>query len=92
MYWVMHGSYGVCWVLKDICFPDKGFQGKMRIMSASLVWIVGGPYYLFGYALASRQVPEPSKERVILACFVYVVGIVLMMGSDAQKYFTLKYK
>ena len=93
VYWALHGSYGFFWVLKDLTFPDKGFQRKQTLMSSSLVWIVAGPYYYFGYLMASRQVPqEPHRERIALAMLVYITGIVVMMGADGQKHFTLKHK
>jgi hypothetical protein len=48
------------------------------------------------YLLCSRQTsPEaqwPSHERIFLTLLVYVFGIVLMMGSDGQKHFVLKYR
>ena len=31
-----------------------------------------------------------SPERMFIAIFVYVIGLVLMMASDTQKYFVLK--
>jgi steroid 5-alpha reductase family enzyme len=38
-------------------------------------------------------ISEPvSNVRIGLAIFQYILGVVLMMTSDAQKYFTIKYK
>jgi len=43
------------------------------------------------YLLASGQCEEPSLARIALCTILYILGVVLMLASDAQKYFTLKY-
>ena len=51
---------------------------------------------LYGYGdylVCSRQTPqELSPERIMVCVVTYVVGTVLMNGSDGQKYFTLREK
>ena len=90
VYLVLHGSYGVFWFAKERVYPDKNHQGKQTLMSASIVWIVAGPYYTFGWLMASRIAnSNPHIERIVAACIVYVTGLVIVMGADAQKYFTL---
>ena len=91
-YLALHGSYGIVWLIKDFVFPDPNFLRKATISSAINSWlIVLGPYCYFGYLVASRQSPqEISNERMCVAMMVYVIGVVLMMCTDAQKYFTLR--
>ena len=36
IYFALHGSYGICWIMKDFIFPDKKFSEKITIMSSSL--------------------------------------------------------
>ena len=36
VYLALHGSYGLCWILKDLIFPDKKFSGKITLLSSSL--------------------------------------------------------
>ena len=48
---------------------------------------------LAGYELNSGKDPvvnNPSPERVFVAVMMYVWGVVLMLGTDAQKYFVLR--
>lgn len=35
---------------------------------------------------------SPSNKRIFTAIFCYAIGVVLMIASDCQKYYTLKYK
>jgi hypothetical protein len=81
VYLVLHGSYGFFWVFKDMVFPDKGFARKQTLSSAGLVWLVAGPYYVFGYLMVIST-DSPHIERIVYACLVYFTGIVLMMGAD----------
>lgn len=58
LYLALHGSYGVCWIMKDQLFPDPSFDKKSTILS-----VIGGlgivlcPYGYGAYLLASRQAP-----------------------------------
>jgi steroid 5-alpha reductase family enzyme len=88
-------SIGIFWYLKDSIFPDPSFQKKLPILSASGIWLfVLGPYLVPAYRLASRQADNDaiSFERAWIATLVYVFGVVIMLLSDSQKYYTLKYK
>ena len=33
VYFSLHGSYGVFWILKDITFPDQSFRRKCTLLS-----------------------------------------------------------
>lgn len=91
MYFAMHSCYGIFWVAKDLIFPDKTHQGNQTFLSACLVWFVAGPYYIFPWLLASKTAnTSPSVERIAFALIVYIMGTVLVMGADGQKYFTLR--
>lgn len=88
-------NVGIFWYLKDSIFPDPSFQKKLPILSASGIWLfVLGPYLVPAYRLASRQADNDaiSFERAWIATLIYVFGVVIMLLSDSQKYYTLKYK
>ena len=34
VYLALHGSYGLCWLLKELAFPDEGWQVKVTLMGA----------------------------------------------------------
>ncbi|CAD8105433.1 unnamed protein product [Paramecium primaurelia] len=93
LYLSLHGSYGILWIIKDFSFPDQNFQKYTTIPSA-----IGGCLILIAYwILPLIQVTGFGQNQIKpnLVCFIiilYVFGIILMMSSDCQKYYTLKYK
>ena len=103
-YLLMHGSYGkkscylsllgVFWYLKDNIFPDPSFQSNITFMSAGVIWLgVLGPYLVPAYRLASGlSQTEESVERTFICILLYMFGLVFMLLSDSQKFYTLKYK
>lgn len=91
-YAVLHGSYGLCWLLKDRVFPDPNWEKKITFGAGfSMFALVLGPYWLAPVLLVTRRYEAPAW-LLCAAGIIYVLGVVLMMGSDAQKYFTLKVK
>ena len=92
VYAALHGSYGLCWLLKDRTFPDPNWEKKITFGGAIVVWVsVLGPYWLAPVLIVTQRIEAPPW-MLFVATLVYVLGVVLMMGSDAQKYFTLKAK
>jgi protein-S-isoprenylcysteine O-methyltransferase Ste14 len=92
MYTALHGSYGLCWLLKEAIFPDPGWQKKVTVMGAAVAWFgVLAPYWLAPYLCIANRHEAPGWVQGATT-FAYTLGVVLMMGSDAQKYYTLKHR
>ena len=95
--WVMlalHGSYGLIWIMKDLAFPDPSWQRRVTIGAGLIAFfVVLGPYWLIGWIVFSG-VSEGLQNLAGLAfaTLVYALGVALMIGADAQKYFTLRLK
>lgn len=92
VYLALHGSYGLIWVLKDIIFPDAFMMLKVGAESIvlSLILIM---YYTPGIMVLTRSCEQtPSDERVFVCFVMFVIGTVIMFGTDATKYVTLKLK
>ncbi len=91
-YAALHGSYGLCWLLKDRVFPDPNWEKKITFAGAFNMWaLVLGLYWLAPVLIVTRNYEAPTW-LLCVASIVYVLGVVIMMGSDAQKYFTLRAK
>jgi len=91
-YAALHGSYGLCWLLKDRIFPDPNYERRVTVGGAVASWVlVLGLYWVAPVIIIVGKVEVPLS---VLCCatIAYVLGVVLMMGSDAQKYFTLRLK
>lgn len=89
-YAALHGSYGAIWLLKELVFPDPSWQRRVTFASAINVWLLGlGLYWIAPVLLVTRHY-EASPAVLGAAIFTYAIGVVLMTGSDAQKYFVLR--
>ena len=96
IYLALHGSYGLCWLLKDLCFPDANWQRRVTLLS-SLVGAFGlGLYWSFGWLLisgtAAPQYPLPDAAWFCLCVSMSLLGSVVMIAADAQKFYTLRYQ
>lgn len=96
LYLGMHGSYGLCWLMKDLLFPDASWQRRATI--ASCLWgAIGlGLYWLAGWLLISGNVvpdyPLPQDVWFCLCVSLCILGCVTMIAADVQKYVTLQLK
>ena len=95
VYLGLHGSYGLCWLIKHFAFPDPGWEERVTFGGAVNMWLlVLGLYWVAPFLLISDVLgaarPEPSMGILGGAIVLYAVGVVLMMAADCQKYFTLR--
>ena len=89
-YAALHGSYGLIWLLKEIVHPDPGWQKRVTVGGAVNAFaLVLVPYWLAPFFLTSQRLEQPAWV-LCAATVLYALGIVVMMGSDAQKYFVLR--
>lgn len=95
VYLALHGTYGFCWLLKHYAFPDRSWEVKITAGGAVVTFLVLATYWVAPYLLISGvlgpQHPAPSAPLLSLCIGLYAFGLVMMMGSDCQKFFTLKY-
>lgn len=95
IYLALHGSYGLAWILKDLAFPDPAWQQRVTIgggLNAFL--LVLGWYWFIGWMLISGfsqpAYPLPVNAWYCLSISTCILGCVIMVAADAQKYFTLR--
>lgn len=89
-YLALHGSYGLCWLLKEAIFPDPGWRKPVTVAGGLASWaLVLGPYWLAPWLLISQDV-QVTPAHAAGATILYALGLALMIGADAQKYFVLR--
>jgi protein-S-isoprenylcysteine O-methyltransferase Ste14 len=95
LYLALHGTYGLAWLMKDLAFPDPGFQVRVTIGGGiNAFLLVLGPYWSFGWLLISGTsrpaYPLADPAWFALCTSLCLLGCGLMLAADAQKYFTLR--
>ena len=91
VYLALHGTYGILWLLKDRIYPDKQWEEEIPILQGIIVFVVVCLYWVAPYILISSGT-EPPIPLVAAAISLNIFGIFFHYSSDAQKYYTLKYK
>jgi protein-S-isoprenylcysteine O-methyltransferase Ste14 len=95
IYLAMHGSYGLVWIVKDLAFPDPAWQRRITIGGGINAFLsVLGWYWVFGWLLISGAsqptYPLPDNAWFGVCISLCILGCVIMIAADAQKYFTLR--
>lgn len=96
VYLALHGSYGLCWLLKHFAFRDPQWEQRCTIGGGLMAFALAlGPYWLIGWLLISRTVTPTyllSDPAWFCLCIsLHTLGVAIMLSADAQKYYTLKY-
>ncbi len=95
-YLAMHGTYGLAWLTKDFAFPDPGWQHRITVGGGLFALFGLGMYWTFGWLLISGtsqpHYPLPDPAWFCLCFSLCMLGSVIMIAADAQKYFTLRLK
>jgi protein-S-isoprenylcysteine O-methyltransferase Ste14 len=97
IYLGMQCTYGLVWLIKDLTFPDPNFHKRITIGAGIATFFsVLGWYWVFGWLLISGvsrpSYPLPDYIWFCLCVSLCIMGCVLMIAADAQKYFTLRIK
>ena len=90
-YLALHGTYGILWLLKDRLYPDKQWEQEVSWPMGLVGYAVVSLYWVAPFILISSRV-EPPLPLVAAAIALNILGVFLHFGSDAQKYYTLKYR
>ncbi|MCZ7560810.1 MAG: DUF1295 domain-containing protein [Burkholderiaceae bacterium] len=90
LYAALHGGYGLCWMVKHCTCPDPAWEKRITWGGAAVVWLLVLGLYWIAPVLVVTQRLEAAPWAMGAATLLVVVGVVTMMGSDAQKYYTLK--
>ena len=95
VYLALHGTYGLCWLLKHVAFRDAGWEKRITFGGAVMSWVlVLGLYWVFPVLLISPVLgPDrslPSNALLAFCIGLHTLGVAIMMSADCQKNMTLK--
>ena len=95
VYLAMQGSYGLAWFIKDLAFPDSAWQARITIGGGINAFLgVLGWYWVFGWLLiagvARPDYPLAEGAWFALCISLCLLGTVIMIAADPQKYFVLR--
>ncbi|MBD2692414.1 methyltransferase family protein [Anabaena catenula] len=91
VYLALHATYGFLWLLKDSIFPDKQWEQEIPTPQGIITFFLLGLYWVAPFILINSGT-IPPLPLVAAAISLNIVGVFLHFVSDAQKYYTLKYK
>ncbi len=91
-YAALHGSYGLVWLAKDRVFPDPNWERRVTFGGAVMLWLGALGLYWIAPVIVVTQRVEAPPPLLFGAALLYALGVTLMVGADAQKFFTLRVK
>ena len=90
IYFCLHGSYGIMWVMKSNIFPDKTWERKAGIPYTLLI-IFGLMISWAPAFIITMTSHEASLQILVSAIILFSFGVYYHFVSDMQKYIFLKY-
>lgn len=94
VYLALHGSYGICWLLKHFAFREPKWEVQITWAAAVFTFILLGTYWIAPFILISEIFnPDhsmPASWFVTFCISVHTLGIVIMISADCQKHYALK--
>ena len=90
LYFCLHGSYGIMWVMKSSIFPDKTWEKKANIPYLALILFGLMSYWAPAFIITMNS-HEASLQVIVSAVILFSFGVYYHFASDMQKYIYLKY-
>lgn len=91
VYLSLHGTYGLLWLLKNSLYPDAQWEQEIPLATGLFGFGFISLYWVAPFLLISQN-RVPPLPLVAAAISINILGVFLHYASDAQKYFTLKYR
>jgi protein-S-isoprenylcysteine O-methyltransferase Ste14 len=88
IYLVLHGAYGLMWVLKSRIFPDRAWEEKTGLAYGLVIWFGLSLYWVGGWMVMARGVHAPAWYQG-MCIGLYVFGVFAHFTADMQKHVML---
>jgi len=89
IYFCLHGSYGIMWVMKSNIFPDKNWERKSGIPYTIMI-LLGLMVYWIPAFIITMTSHEASLKIIAISIIMFSFGVFYHFASDMQKYIFLK--
>jgi protein-S-isoprenylcysteine O-methyltransferase Ste14 len=95
IYLALHGTYGLCWLLKHAAFRDPSWETRVTLAGAGFLFLLLATYWVAPFVLISGMAGDvsaaPPNWYLALCIGLFALGMTIMIASDCQKHFTLKH-
>ena len=91
IYFGLHTGYCICWLLKELMYPDPSFNEEMTTFEFVCAYLVLMVYWIAPYMLISSGI-IPHTLTILASIPLCLVGFLFHFGADSQKYFSLEIK
>ena len=91
IYLILHGSYGLMWVMKSQIFPDKTWEKPVKFSYGILIFVGLCAYWIPAYIITSES-HMASIPILFGAIICFIFGVWYHFVSDMQKFTFLKYQ
>lgn len=88
VYFALHGSYGILWVVKSLTFPDKSWEKSCSLWRGLAIWAGLSLYWIAPWIITSGDVRAPAW-LLTLAVSMFSFGLFLHFSADMQKHVAL---
>ncbi len=97
IYFGLHGSYGIMWVLKSKIFPDNSWEKPCSIWYGLYIWSGLSLYWISPLIIITgyfnNNIPLVSSPYYLGICiFLFSLGVFFHFSSDMQKHSYMKLK
>ncbi len=89
LYFAVHGSYGVLWILKSYIFPDSQWEKPVPLWYGLVSFFGLALYWVAPWLIVSGHTSEPPPWQCGIGVFVYGVGVFFHFAADMQKHVSL---
>ncbi len=91
VYLALHGTYGICWVLKSRVFPDRQWEQPASLAYGLVIWGGLSLYWVAPVIITAGNVQAPGWY-LALCIGLFSLGLFFHFATDMQKYIALKLK
>jgi len=91
VYLALHGTYGICWLLKSRVFPDSQWEQPASLAYGLVIWGGLSLYWIAPVIITAGNVQAPGWYLAMCAC-LFSFGVFFHFATDMQKYTALKLK